>query len=71
MSGYPTFSDFAADEIGPLDGAKRRIDDILNHQILITGFRIQDSRYDKNQSGKYLTIQFAEKDKERLHADCQ
>lgn len=57
MSNYPKFSDFA-DEQGPLEGDKVKISDILNHEILITGFDIKESRYQKNKSGKYLTLQF-------------
>lgn len=52
------FSDFA-EERGPLEGDKARLDAILNHEILITGYRIQASKYGgKNKSGKCLTIQF-------------
>jgi len=52
------FSDFAEEE-GPLEGDKSKLDAILNHEILITGHRIQGSKYKgKNNSGKCLTIQF-------------
>lgn len=52
------FSDFAEEE-GPLEGDKIKIDSILNYEILIVGYRIQTSKYQgKNNSGKYLTIQF-------------
>lgn len=58
------FSDFAAEE-GPLEGSKVPMDTVLNVEILITGFRIQSSKYrDKNKSGKCLTVQF-ERDGER------
>jgi hypothetical protein len=50
---YPQFSDFATED-KPLDGEKRKLDDILNIEILITGFKVGKSKYrDKN----YLTLQ--------------
>jgi hypothetical protein len=51
------FSDFS-EEAGPLDGDKLKLDDILNQEITVVGYRIQNSRYSKNASGKYLTLQF-------------
>jgi len=51
------FSDFA-DEDGPLEGPKVRIDEIVNNEIEVTGYKIRKSKYDKNLSGKYLTVQF-------------
>ena len=35
-----------------------RIDDILNQEIEIIGCRITKSKYSKNQTGLYLTLQF-------------
>lgn len=51
------FSDFAKEEV-QLDGAKVVLDDILNKEVEILGFRLADSRYSKNTSGKYATVQF-------------
>jgi hypothetical protein len=51
------FSDFAK-EPAPLDGDKIRIDDIVNKEIIVTGCNIKKSKYSKNASGKYLTLQF-------------
>jgi hypothetical protein len=51
------FSDFA-DEPNILDGAKTRIDDVLNKEIEIIGFKIAPSKFPKNQSGMFLTLQF-------------
>ncbi len=51
------FSDFAQ-ESGPLDGTKLKIDDILNKEIMIIGFKTKDSKYAKSNSSKCLTIQF-------------
>jgi hypothetical protein len=51
------FSDFAS-EPATLAGDKVRIDDILNIEIEILGYRLNDSKYPKNSEGKCLTIQF-------------
>jgi hypothetical protein len=51
------FSDFAQ-EPQPLEGDKLRLDDVINQEIIITAFDIRTSRYSKNKSGKYLTLQF-------------
>lgn len=52
------FSDFAEEE-GPLDGKKADLDSVLNQEILLLNYRIQDSKfYKRNGSGKCLTIQF-------------
>lgn len=50
------FSDFAKDDAG-LDGDKLRIDDALNIELLVTGYRLTPSKYEKNKSGKCLTLQ--------------
>ena len=52
------FSDFAEEE-GPQEGDKAKLDSILNHEIMVIGHRIQGSKYQgKNNSGKCLTVQF-------------
>ena len=48
------FGDFAKDHV-PLDGTKLKIADILNQEILITGFRVKSSKYNASSC---LTIQF-------------
>lgn len=58
------FSDFA-NEPQPLEGDKVRIDDVLNKEIIVTGFDIKNSKYQKNNSGKYLTLQFKRKEEEK------
>lgn len=51
------FSDFADER--PLDGAKARIEDVLNQEILVLAFKIRGSKFDgKTKSGKCLTLQF-------------
>ncbi len=54
MSEYPRFSDFVADDV--FDGEKKRIDDILNQEILLLKFKIKDST--KREGTLYATIQF-------------
>lgn len=54
-SEYPHFRDFASDENIPLEGEKKKINDILNKEILITDFQIKKS---KIKDGNYATIQF-------------
>ena len=51
---HPKFSDFAEEEV-VFEGEKKKIDDILNKEILVIGYRIGKSKYkDRN----YLTLQF-------------
>lgn len=50
------FSDFA-EEASPLDGDKIKIDDVLNLEVMVTGSRLGPSKYNKNNSGKCLTLQ--------------
>lgn len=50
------FSDFAQERL-PLDGDKIRLDEVINRELLITGYSIKRSKYDKNNSGKCLTLQ--------------
>lgn len=50
------FSDFANEDI--LEGDKKKINDIVNKEIIVRGYSINDSKYSDNQSGKYLTLQF-------------
>jgi len=57
------FSDFA--EITTLEGDKMKIDNILNQNIVVIGARISKSKYSKNESGKYLTLQFKMLDEEK------
>jgi len=48
------FSDFAEEEA--FDGDKVKLDEILNKEILVTGYKIKDSHQKKDT--KYLTIHF-------------
>jgi hypothetical protein len=50
------FSDFAKSP-NILDGAKIKLDEVINREIVVLGFRITDSKYGKNKSGKCLMLQ--------------
>ena len=52
---HPKFSDFA-DEKATLEGEKKKIEEILNTEILVIGFRIGKSKHYKDRN--YLTLQF-------------
>jgi len=51
---HPRFCDFS-DEKPQLEGTKKKITDVLNTEILITDFRIANSKY---KDKKYLTLQY-------------
>lgn len=55
MDEYPRFSDFA-EEIKLFEGDKKKIEDILNQEILIIDFEMKDSKHHNNS--QYITIQF-------------
>ena len=50
-----TFAEFARDKL-PMPGDKKRLDEILNKEILVVDFRITNSK--KRPDGKCLQIQF-------------
>lgn len=50
------FSDFSREK-SVLDGNKVRIDDVLNVELRIVGYRIKSSKFEKNKSGNFLTLQ--------------
>lgn len=52
--GHPHFCDFA-DEKPQLEGEKKKITDVLNTEILITDYRIGNSKYKEK---RYLTLQY-------------
>jgi len=51
------YCDFA-DEATPLDGAKMKIDSVINRDILITGFKVRTSKFKEEGSSRCLTLQF-------------
>ncbi len=60
MQTLKRFGDFAEEE-SPLDGAKIKIGELLNQEILILAFKVRHSKFEQKGSGKCLTLQF-EKD---------
>lgn len=52
---YPRFADFA-DEVKPFEGDKKKIEEILNKEILIIDFKVKDSK--QREGTEYVTIQF-------------
>jgi len=52
------FSDFAADEINTLTGDKIKIEEILGKEIVVIGYKITDSKYQRKDNDKVLTLQF-------------
>jgi len=60
---YPRFGDFA-EEANVFEGTKKRIDDLLNKEILILNFKIKDSKQRKGTS--YATVQFRLEDIEYI-----
>lgn len=59
------FGDFGVQE-GFIVGDKVKIEEILNEEILITGYTIKESKYNKNKSGKCLTLQFDKADTKQI-----
>jgi hypothetical protein len=55
IENHPKFSDFA-DEKATLEGEKKKIEEILNTEILVIGHRIGKSKHYKDRD--YLTLQF-------------
>ena len=55
MADYPNFSDFV-EEPKSLEGDKKKIEDILNQNILVINYKIRDSK--KKENTLYATIQF-------------
>ena len=51
------FSDFAT-EPNAVTGDKIKIEDILDQEIEVTGYKISDSKFAKKSTDKVLTLQF-------------
>lgn len=51
------FADFAEEET--LDGEKMKITDLLNKEIIVTGYKITESLYKKTNSTRCLKLQFS------------
>ena len=50
------FSEFSKEQT-PLEGDKIKIDDIVNKEIIVCGYKTGKSKYQDNENGKYTTIQ--------------
>lgn len=59
MPEYPQFSDFA-DESKSFEGDKKKIDEIMNQEILVLDYVVKDSK--QRRDSQYVTIQFRLKD---------
>lgn len=55
MAEYPRFSDFA-EEAKVFEGDKKKIDEILNKEILVLDFKTKESKH--HRDSQYTTIQF-------------
>ncbi|MDA8082284.1 MAG: hypothetical protein M0024_01335 [Nitrospiraceae bacterium] len=58
MQQVKRFSEFADKDSLPLDGAKMRLDEIINKEITVVGLKVRTSRFKKDGSPKCLTLQF-------------
>jgi len=50
-----SFADFATDDL-PLGGKKKKIEEVLNKQIAVTGYKIMESKH--KQDSQCLQLQF-------------
>ena len=50
------FAEFATEEKS-LDGDKIRIDDVLNHELVINAYKVSNSKYPDSKHGNYVTLQ--------------
>jgi len=55
MDEYARFSDFA-EESKVFDGDKKKIEEILNKEILVLDFKLKESKHHRDT--QYVTIQF-------------
>ncbi len=60
------FCDFA-EKRQILEGDKERIDDILNKNIIVTGYKIEKSKFKKNGNEQYVKIQFKDDEQAAPH----
>ena len=49
-----------------LTGEKIKISRVINKEIVITGFKIEESKYPKNKSGKCLFLQIELENEKRI-----
>ena len=58
------FSEFVEDDEKPIEGEKVSITNILNKEIVITKYKVRNSKY-KDRCDKCATVQFYEESDER------
>jgi hypothetical protein len=59
------FSDFATESTA-ITGDKIKIEEVLGKEIEVTGYKITDSKYQKTNGDKVLTLQFKLEGKDRI-----
>lgn len=52
-----SFADFATDD-GILTGEKLKLDDVLGKEVAVKGYKVAESKYNKGENKKVLTLQF-------------
>ena len=57
MADIPNFGDLVTTAIA-LDGEKKKLDDVLDKSIIVTGARITTSKYSHSGTENCVTIQF-------------
>lgn len=60
------FSDLNISVDVPMSGEKIKIAKVLNTDIVIFDYRINESKYSKNKTGKCLTLQIEFKEEKRV-----
>lgn len=63
---FPKFGDFV-EEPGTLEGSKVRLDDVVNKEVLIVGYRLSPSKFVERGSTKCLTLQFRLPEDPEMH----
>lgn len=57
MGSVHRFSDFAGED-KPMEGKKKRIDEVLNLEITVHDARVKESKYKEEGRSRYMTLQF-------------
>jgi hypothetical protein len=64
MDGQPKrFADFAGDDAICMDGEKAKLKDVTDTEIVVVGYRIRKSRYQKSNTENCLMLQFIKDNK--------
>ncbi len=57
------FSEFSQEQT-PLEGEKMKLDEVINQDVIVVSFKISNSKFSENKTGKYVTIQVKIKEEE-------